>query len=208
MRDAETWSLWSHILGKAMAGPLEGAQLEILPATMTDWKTWKEQHPSTTVVKLSRTSKEYRLDFYEDPSLFVLGLSADLKTKAWPLDELMQKRVANDKIGNTSALIAFDPKSLTALAFNRHLTGRILTFQEKDGKMVDTDTGTTWNRLTGKAIRGDLSGQSLQPLPAIISAMKAWITFHPDTEGLSKASMEKARNTNFLRRRGRNRKNN
>ena len=29
--DAETKSLWSHILGRAMRGPLEGETLEVLP---------------------------------------------------------------------------------------------------------------------------------------------------------------------------------
>ena len=34
--DAETKSLWSHILGRAMQGPLEGETLEALPGLMTD----------------------------------------------------------------------------------------------------------------------------------------------------------------------------
>ena len=36
MLDQETKSLWSHILGQAMRGPLKGTRLEVIPSTMTD----------------------------------------------------------------------------------------------------------------------------------------------------------------------------
>jgi hypothetical protein len=63
MIDRETESLWSQLLGTAQRGPLKGTELEILPAIMTDWKTWRELHPDTTAVILSRTSKNYRRQF-------------------------------------------------------------------------------------------------------------------------------------------------
>ena len=65
MRDAETGSLWSHLLGKAMRGLLAGTELELLAGSMTDWKTWRDEHPDTTVVMLSRTAREFRREFYK-----------------------------------------------------------------------------------------------------------------------------------------------
>ena len=63
MYDVETRSLWSHLLGEAMAGPLKGTVLGQVPSVMVDWKTWKSRHPQTTVLNLSRTSAAYRRSF-------------------------------------------------------------------------------------------------------------------------------------------------
>ena len=74
MQDLETKSLWSHILGECMEGELKGQRLEIVPSSMTDWKSWKEQAPETTAVLMSRTSKNYNRDFYKQkPSAFAIG---------------------------------------------------------------------------------------------------------------------------------------
>ena len=67
MYDRETDSLWSHLLGEAMKGPLKGSELKQIPSVMTDWKTWRTQHPESTVLWLSRTSHEYRREFYQQP---------------------------------------------------------------------------------------------------------------------------------------------
>ena len=47
MQDKETGSLWSHLLGRAMRGDLQGQRLDRLPGLMTDWKTWRELYPQT-----------------------------------------------------------------------------------------------------------------------------------------------------------------
>ena len=48
-RDAETGSTWS-IFGEAVAGPLEGAQLERVQHVDTFWFAWSAFYPSTRVV--------------------------------------------------------------------------------------------------------------------------------------------------------------
>ncbi len=75
MVDQETGSLWSHLLGRAMSGPMKGTNLKTLPGLMTDWKTWRQMHPKTTVVTLSRTSNDYRREFYRQPERFVVGIA-------------------------------------------------------------------------------------------------------------------------------------
>ena len=89
MMDLQTGSLWSHLLGRAMRGPLGGQELDMLPSAMTDWKTWRSEHPDTTVLALSRTSREYQRDFYRDPSQFVFGMAEGDLSRAglsttWP----------------------------------------------------------------------------------------------------------------------------
>lgn len=205
MRDRETGTLWSHLLGEAMEGELKGAKLEIVSSQMTDWKTWREQQPTTTVVKLSRTSGEYRREFYQDPSLFVLGLRVGMKTKAWSFDVLKTKRVVNDLVGDLPVVIFFDPESLTAQVFERRLEGEEIRFRAVDDRIVDLTRGSLWDGLKGEALNGPAEGKGLVALPGIVSGMVPWVTFHPDSEGLTDAAIEHARGNSFLRRRGRRR---
>jgi hypothetical protein len=203
MRDRETGTLWSHLLGEAMEGELKGARLEMISSQMTDWKTWREQEPDTTVVNLSRTSKEYRKDFYRDPSLFVLGLRVGMKTKAWPFDELVKKRVVNDQVGDLPVVIFFDRESLTAQVFERRVDGQEIRFRAVDERIVDLTHGSLWDGLKGKAMNGPAEGKRLVALPGIVSGLVPWVTFHPDTEGLSVEAIKHARENSFLRRGGR-----
>lgn len=50
MYDHATRSYWSQILARAICGPKRGAQLEILPATVTTWREWGAAHPETDVL--------------------------------------------------------------------------------------------------------------------------------------------------------------
>jgi hypothetical protein len=203
MRDRETGTLWSHLLGEAMEGELKGTKLEMVSSQMTDWKTWREQQPETTVVNLSRTSKEYRNDFYRDPSLFVLGLRVGLKTKAWPFDELLKNWVINDQLADLPVAIFFDPESLTAQVFERRVDGEEIRFRAVDERIVDLTHGSLWDGLKGKALNGPVEGKGLVALPGIVSGLVPWVTFYPDTEGLSAAAIEHAKQSSFLRRGGR-----
>jgi hypothetical protein len=194
MQDRETKSLWSHILGEAMDGPLQGTLLEIIPSHMTDWGTWRKLHPATTVVNLSRTSQEYRTEFYRDPDHFVLGLILEgERPRAWSFADLKEAAVVNEEVGTLPVLVAFDPASHTAMAFERRASDRLLTFRERgDGKLMDEQTASVWDRLTGRALEGPMAGNALKPLPAIVSYTTSWIVFHPQTEGLSEQTLQNA----------------
>jgi hypothetical protein len=51
MYDHETESLWGHVIGKAIAGRLTGAELDMYPATQTTWAAWLSAHPNTFALK-------------------------------------------------------------------------------------------------------------------------------------------------------------
>ena len=57
MYDLETKTLWSHILGEAMHGPLKGAKLEILDSSLVAWSSWSKSHPNTKVTSLSKSKR-------------------------------------------------------------------------------------------------------------------------------------------------------
>ena len=180
MLDSETKTLWSHILGEAMVGPLKGQQLELLPSVITDWKSWQRDYPETTVLNMSRTADRFQVEFIKNPAQFVYGM-ADGDARAWPLDQLQQQPLVNDLFADEPVLILFDPATATARSFSRRVGERTLEFIHRDGALIDRQTRTQWHPTSGLAVTGPLKGESLTPALAIISYAKAWKTFHPDT---------------------------
>lgn len=182
MVDEETGSLWSHILGEAMQGPLQGATLEILPSVMTDWKSWKEAHPKSTVVLLDRTSGDYRRDFYDSGGIELAYRLDEKHARVWSLDCLHSTPVVNDQVGEAPVAAFYDRDSCTAALYDRVLDGRELTFvQRDDGRVVDQQTESTWDIVTGGAVDGPLAGRRLRRLPAFLTDSAAWGLYHAHT---------------------------
>jgi Protein of unknown function (DUF3179) len=44
-------SLWSQMKFRAIAGPMAGKKLTVLPCELTRWKDWREAHPDTTLLQ-------------------------------------------------------------------------------------------------------------------------------------------------------------
>ena len=183
MYDEQTNSDWSHILGKAMAGPLKDQQLTQLPSVMTDWKSWSEAHPQSSVLWMSATSDAYRRGFYRhQPERFVLGITDEEDSMAWGFDVLSRQPVVHGEFKGQQVVAVFDRGSVTARLYSRHVDEQTLAFALDDqGQLCDAETGTIWDPITGRAIAGNLQGRSLTALPAILSYRKTWRMFHPDS---------------------------
>lgn len=182
MQDVETKSLWSHLLGEAMQGTLKGKRLEQIPSMMTDWETWRREHPDGSVVLWSRTAQEYKRDVYKRSRDYVLGVVLDGEAKAWTFEFLAKSPAINEMIQGRPVLVTFDKASVTPRLFDRQVNDRVLTFRFKDGQLGDKETGSTWNPVTGAAIDGPLKGTHLKALPAVVSFRTAWTTFHPQSK--------------------------
>jgi hypothetical protein len=124
----------------------------------------------------------------EDPS----GETVDV---AYPLGVLAKLGVINDTqagrdlvvfhaIGTSSALdtatIAEGADVGATGVFDAVLDGQRLTFRRDGDKIVDEETGSTWNVL-GQAIDGPLAGKSLAPIVHGDHFWFAWAAFKPDT---------------------------
>ena len=67
--EAQGESLWSQLLGRAVAGPAAEAdrELALVPAAVTRWADWLALHPQTTVLALdSKMFKRYKDTSYEN----------------------------------------------------------------------------------------------------------------------------------------------
>tara|TARA_B110000438_G_C15808338_1_gene648473 strand:+ start:2265 stop:2909 length:645 start_codon:yes stop_codon:yes gene_type:complete len=178
MRDLQTGSLWSHILGEAMGGPLKGTTLKPIPSVITSWGEWKKKHPKTTVLNLDLSAKGYDTKVWEDRKRFVLGIEIDGKTKAWTYSFLGENPVQVETFAGKELLIVFLKESSTAFSFE---TGGTIKSGKLDQGEFVSDEGTRWNLWTAKAMEGPQKGTSLTRVYALPSYRRAWHDFHPDS---------------------------
>ena len=181
MQDLETKSLWSHLLGKSMEGPLEGTQLQSIPASLTDWETWRHKHPETSVVLMSRTPVRFNRAMYKDLEDFVLGMSAATESKAWNYEDLNTYPVVNDVFADQPVLVFFDQPSSTPFVYSRWLSDKELTFVQTEGDVFDEGTRSKWDLERGISTEGPLKDNQLKPLVGIPSFKRAWEIFYPDS---------------------------
>ena len=113
---------------------------------------------------------------------FVIGLDEHGQARAWPLPELHRDPVVNDTVGDRPVLVVYDEKTvLMAAIFDRTVDDRVLTFASKDGKLVDKETGSEWDVLTGEATTPPMKSKKLKQLPGIVTLNDRWKAFHPKT---------------------------
>ncbi|MGH9320562.1 MAG: DUF3179 domain-containing (seleno)protein, partial [Vicinamibacteria bacterium] len=137
MYDRQTESLWTQIGRRAIAGPLRGQRLEMLPLLHTTWGRWSEEHPDGLV--LSRDTghdRDYDVDPYmsyerssrvmfpvahRDDRLpekdLVLGITRGDAAVAFPLDRLADRpRPVRAAVREEELFVYWFPDSETAFA--------------------------------------------------------------------------------------------
>jgi len=200
MYDHQTQSLWSHIMGQAIAGDFDGTQLELIAALQTDWASWKERHPDTLVINpdfFGRDGYEgyylrpdagvlgraTRPDVDINPKEFVVGVRLGGEVKAYPFSVLNQQPVVNDTVGDVPLVVFFDKGSASGAVFSRELDdGTLLIFEAGDTLEVaiDTETQSEWDIFTGMAVSGPLEGTQLTQIPVTYAFWFGWADYHPE----------------------------
>ena len=206
MYDRETGTLWSHLTGEALQGPLSGGQLEMVSAMpKIKWKDWKAQHPTTRVLTV-RGRESLHTDRYADYHLsdktglfepetrdirlgrkdMVIAVTAGALSKAYPLQRKHWKtgkkdvwKLIQDRIGEIPVVIFHNPQRYATAVYDRkRLDGDPLVFEESaEGYMARDGAGNLWNLLTGKGPEG----QQLTPIPHVNIYWFAWVDFYPET---------------------------
>lgn len=201
MYDRQTESLWSQLLGEAVAGPLLGSKLAFAPSWMMTWAEWKAQYPDTIALDKNgrRGGRDSYDSYYASASAGVIGetLYDDrLTTKefvagvelvetviAYPYSALNETPYLNHTVADTALLVVFDPEAAVSLVYDRTVNGQLLTFAAaaEPFRMTDAETGTLWDAFTGEAVDGPLAGQQLTRLKSTASFWFGWKDIHPDT---------------------------
>ena len=210
MYDHQTRSLWSHITGEAIRGPLEGKQLKPL-ASMPQiaWKAWQLNYPKTEVLSVptrvgmrENQSQDVYADYhasqragvsgmeYTDDRLpnktLVIGVQVQTEDgntqfRAYPLSHFTETAIVNDTLGEVPLLIFHDKASFATAVFMRDVAGEVRTFSPKDRHFAEDNTGTRWNLITGETVSGKDNGARLERLPAVNIYWFAWARYHPET---------------------------
>ena len=186
--DHKTESSWSQPWGTAIAGPMEGTALTLLPSSIVPWQTWLADHPDTMVLSNDDTGLFYRAELPTDD--FVIGVALERWATAYPYGAASMLRVINDRIGDHPVVVFVDPDTRDISVFLRmpfatppgQAVPDELVFELGDqGRILDTATGSVWGTVAGAATAGPLTGAILQRLPYVTSYDWAWRDFFPHT---------------------------
>jgi len=184
MYDHETYTLWSHLTGEALSGLLLGQRLEQVLSEQTTWGRWRAQHPQTQMLKVDPTDQRpdpYRyyynssdagvkgrkhLDNRLPTKERVIGVRLGGEVKAYSFTALARARVVDDILGGVPLVVVFDGASECGAVYRRDPAGRVLTLAPGPSalSMVDSETGSTWDGLSGTAIAGANAGTQLEQI--------------------------------------------
>ena len=125
----------------------------------------------------------------------VLTVDLDGEAVAYTFDQLAAEWVLNDtvagqpvvviwELGTESAFQSGFPGGYedvgTAASFSAVVDGETLTFRVDGAKVIDENTGSSWNIL-GEAVDGPLAGTRLEPIVSVNHFWFSWAAFRPET---------------------------
>lgn len=121
----------------------------------------------------------------------VIVVSVGGKTRAYPERILVWHEIVNDTLGGQPIAVTYCPLCNSAIAFDRRLGGRTLTFgtsgmlRNSDLVMWDRRTQSWWQQFTGTALVGSLTGAQLRPLDAQVLSWEMFKSSFPQGTVLS-----------------------
>lgn len=201
MFDRQTDTLWTHVDGRAIKGPLAGRILAIVPSVHAAWKEWKTLYPDSVVLQkrgvfrspyesynrdnrkagvLGRRVADKRLPVKER----IVGVRSRDATMAFPEKAVRAARLVQADVGSLPIVLIAAGEGLPILSFDRRVDERVLSFRIEPGTppaLVDAETRTRWRISDGVAIEGPLKGHRLTRAPAYPAFWFGWIGYFPST---------------------------
>jgi len=122
----------------------------------------------------------------------VVALTLAGRARAYPLQILIWHEIVNDDVAGVPVVVTFCPLCNTAIAFDRRVEGRTLSFgttgnlRNSDLVMYDRETESWWQQFGGEGVVGRYAGKRLRTLPARIVSWRSFRAGHPDGLVLSR----------------------
>ena len=180
--DHESESVWSQPWGRAIAGPLKGIELELLPSELVPWETWREAHPNTLALKTENQGFRGGVHFLAPfQPYYVIGVPLGDHATAFPYQVAADAGIINDSVGPYPIVVHVDPDAKRVNVFLRQVDEQTLTFSAEGGGVRDAETGSTWAMETGVATDGPMQGQILRSVPYVPAFESAWHDFYPES---------------------------
>ncbi|MHB1920772.1 MAG: DUF3179 domain-containing (seleno)protein [Chitinophagaceae bacterium] len=198
--DQYSKSWWRQATGMAVAGPLKGTHLTLIPSQQMRLAAWLRAYPKTLILQPdSSFQKQYaelagfdrgtiksklekRDSFSWKKNSWVVGILIGRNSKVYDWNELCKKRVINDRVGDLPITIFLERDTASFHAWEGQVDGKTLrfTYDSLSNVLVDTGTGSRWTS-SGYCISGPFKGSSLNPITAFQEFWHSWKTFHPKT---------------------------
>jgi hypothetical protein len=143
MRDDQTGSYWQQITGAAIAGPLKGRRLTLVPSDELSFALWSAEEPGGTVLKdvakyapdyapkdwEKKMQKEPTVLSFADPARglkprsLMLGIQAFGASRAFLFDEVVKEKLVLDTVGSEPLLLLVGPDQQSVRAFCDRIPG-------------------------------------------------------------------------------------
>ena len=208
--DRQSGSVWLHVTGTCVSGPVEGKVLaRHETGRVTTWAEWRSTHPATDVMAWDEryAPKAGRLGYFTRagvragdpfvppamrhsfprpdgrllPNAVVYGVVASRLERAYPFDQFRKTTVVEEDLGTFPLTLWFDADSRSAVAFDRRLGEHVMSFVVDDhGAIRDRGTGSRWT-LDGLCVEGQFEGRTLRPADGQRAEWYGWSAAHPQT---------------------------
>ena len=162
--DKKTESLWSQIMGEAVAGKLLGEKLNPIPISHTTWRDWLARHPKTKVLS---TETGYSRDYDRNP-----------------YQGYEQSRQLFFAVNNRAPETYHPKEQVIGLEFNGVFKAYPFVELEKNAqsRFKDSVNGITvfvdWDGANQSVTLSDSKGVKIAGIQGF---WFAWFAFHPDT---------------------------
>jgi hypothetical protein len=201
MQDKETGTLWSHITGEALDGPMKGQFLETIPSVQTTWTEWFVEHPETELLEKEQevTSSHYER-YFRNPDRIgmfnvewlrerlpgkskVYGISVGPFALAVDEKKLESEPLLNVTLGE-DPVVVFKSRDGGVRAYISRADTVALVFDlaGEDLEIHDRQTGSTWDLIRGVATSGRHEGTGLEEIKVLPIFWFAWSNFYPRTD--------------------------
>ena len=199
MTDRETGTVWNHLDGRAVRGPLEGKRLTMVPAPQMTWGEWRDSHPDTVILSpdtpFQSRYRSVRIGvFNPSEALFgddrlaanalVVRVEVEERFKGYPIEVIIEDGgVVSDILAGQRVVVIYDCDSKTGIAYSSTVDGQELEFYNASSQgfeLRDKETNSLWDHQ-GRAIAGPLAGTTLEFVPSFISEWYGWSAYHPET---------------------------
>jgi hypothetical protein len=141
MRDEETGTYWQQITGLAIAGPLAGRRLTLVPAEELTFALWKNEQPAGTVLNdVPRYVSGYAPENWDQrmaraptvlsyaqaglkPRDLMLGVDAFGASRAFPFAAVRKDKLVQDRLGSEPILLVTGSDDQSVRVFRRRIPG-------------------------------------------------------------------------------------